>query len=217
MPWSPRVWRMYGSMRRNFHWPYMADIVYATVSDRQSCGRNRDRKRRKHKLRVSSGTGPVDMVTIDIFMRLQRTKSGNKFIFRMTDRFSKLVKGTLTITGTETTVTTIFINKRMRTTEYNPRSWPTTVCNLRANCFSRFAKSQGCSRWQLRSATSRTNGNVERFNSTIVSRLRQYFAENKQDWNSCVVPPTYAYETQVRLATKLPHLVSFSLGNRLAL
>lgn len=43
-----------------------------------------------------------------------------------------------------------------------------------------------------------TNGQVESYNRTIVTRLRNYGAENQQDWDEFLNPLTYVYHTQVQ-------------------
>ena len=45
------------------------------------------------------------------------------------------------------------------------------------------------------------NGQVERFNRTLLSGLRQYVAEHQKDWPEYVGPLTYAYNTQVHRST----------------
>lgn len=55
---------------------------------------------------------------------------------------------------------------------------------------------------------TQTNEKVERFNKTILPRLRYYVAEHQQDWDIYVQSLTYAYSSQGHRSTNLP---SFSL------
>ena len=46
-----------------------------------------------------------------------------------------------------------------------------------------------------------TNGQVERYNKTLVSRLRHYVADHQRNWDEFVQPLTYAYNIQVHKST----------------
>lgn len=46
-----------------------------------------------------------------------------------------------------------------------------------------------------------TNGRAERYNRTIITRLRPYVAEQQRNWKLCVLPFTYAYNTQIHCST----------------
>ncbi|CDF39905.1 unnamed protein product [Chondrus crispus] len=47
-----------------------------------------------------------------------------------------------------------------------------------------------------------TNGQTERFNRTLVQRLRHYVAEHQRDWDEYIQPLTFAYNTQVHRSTE---------------
>ena len=46
-----------------------------------------------------------------------------------------------------------------------------------------------------------TNGQAERFDKTIATRLRHYIEEHQRDWDAYVQPLTYAYNMQVHRTT----------------
>lgn len=57
------------------------------------------------------------------------------------------------------------------------------------------------------------DGQLERFNASMISRLRYYVAEHQKDWATFDFPLTYTYNVQVHRAKKVP---PFSLAiNRL--
>lgn len=47
----------------------------------------------------------------------------------------------------------------------------------------------------------RTNAQSERFNRTIITRLRHFIAEHQRNWDIYVQPLTYAYNNQVHRCT----------------
>ena len=47
-----------------------------------------------------------------------------------------------------------------------------------------------------------TNGQTERFNRTLVQRLRNYVEEHQRDWDEYIQPLTFAYNTQVHQSTE---------------
>lgn len=48
-----------------------------------------------------------------------------------------------------------------------------------------------------------TNNTVERSNSAILSRFRHYVSENQTEWDSYLLPLTYAYNSQVHRSIKV--------------
>ena len=46
-----------------------------------------------------------------------------------------------------------------------------------------------------------TNGQAERFNCTLATRLRLYVSEHQREWDDYVQPLTYAYNMQVHWST----------------
>lgn len=131
-------------------------------------------------------------------------ETDNPFVVVMTDTFSKLTKATLTTERQQPQPQLTSSMTGWWTSEYRPISWLITAHNSRPNSFRRVSKSWGWSRWYLQSTTSRK---VEHFNATIVLVLLHYVAAHQQDWDSYVVSPTYAYNTQLNCAVKLPPFV----------
>lgn len=137
---------LYGSMRGEFFWLYMANDVYVTVHDFQSCTRNSCTGKSQLKLRLLSPTGSLEFVAINILGPLTKTKTGNQFFAIMKVRFWKLTKAN---PRTKRQQTQSWLSSSMtvwKSSKYRPRSWPMTVRTSRQNSFRRFANSWRWSR-----------------------------------------------------------------------
>lgn len=88
----------------------MANDVYITVDDCQSCVRNRRKTSRLRKVCLLPASELLESVDMDILGHLPKTITGNKFIFSMMHRFLKHSKATPTSKTSGTTVGTIFSN-----------------------------------------------------------------------------------------------------------
>lgn len=73
-----------------------------------------------------------------------------------------------------------------------------------SKCFVAICTQLGVKALKITEYHPQANGLVKRFNQTVVSSLRQYVAEHRKAYDAFVIPPTYAYNTEVRWATKLP-------------
>lgn len=122
----------------------------------------------------------------------------------MTDHHFKLANETRTKNMPATTVATIILNNWIS-------SYRIPAKLLTENCLqftSKFFKANCVELGNVPLTTteyhSHSNGQVERFNSTIASRLHHDNSEHQQDCGSSVMLLTYAYNMQVHHATKLP-------------
>lgn len=112
MAGHPGERQMYGSMRMELYRPRMPNDIHATVIDFHFCARNLHtaKRQRKRKRRLFPSAEPLELVAINIFGPLPKTKTGTHFILVMTDLFSNITKATSSTNTTSTTVPTIFVN-----------------------------------------------------------------------------------------------------------
>ena len=190
--------RMYYALRREYYWPHLAADVAATVRGCWTCAMNRV-KLRKHlnRLKLFPATRPLESLAIDILVPLPKTKAGKRFLLVITDRFTKLTQVVALRTVTAYTVTVAFCD-----------AWVFKYCvprsllsdngpQFNAKFLHSTCRVLGVTNLYTSAYHPQTNGQVERYNRTIASMLRNYVSEHQDDWDAYVGPPTYAYNSHV--------------------
>jgi Integrase zinc binding domain len=140
----PGVSRMIQSLRRRFFWPKMAIDLTKTVSNFNSCAKNRVKERsRSSYLKLFPATRPLANVAIDILEPLPKTEHGNRFLLVMTDRFSKLTNTVPLLTTTASCVLALSPNIGCTHTEPPCTSSRTTDLSSRPSSSRHVAASWG--------------------------------------------------------------------------
>ena len=194
---------MYHALRREYYWPHLAADVASIVRGCRTCAMNRV-KLRKHlnRLRLFPATRPLESLAIDILGPLPKTKTGKRFLLVITDRFKKLTQVVALRTTTAYTVATAFCDAWVF--KYGvPRSLLSdNGPQFNANFFQSVCRVLGITNLYTSAYHPQTNGQVERWNRTIASMLRNYVKEHQDDWDVYVGPLTYAYNSQVHRTTR---------------
>ena len=194
--------KLYTTLRRDYYWPAMAVDCYRTVRNCPDCAKNRLKLRRNAStLKLFPALSPLESVSLDLLGELIRTPRGNRFLLVITDRFSKLVRSIPLKRITAYEVAKAFVTHWIFI--YGP---PRDVLTDNGGQFaSRFF--QDVCRivgMKLRFTTTyhpQTNGQVERFNRTILAAIRHYAADHPKDWDLYTDALTFAYNTQVHSTT----------------
>lgn len=201
----PGAHRMFRTMRRSFFWPRMAEDVYETIRQCDHCARNRiTEKRHTNPLRLFPANGPLESVAMDILGPLPRTKHGNRFLLVITDRFSKVTKTVPLRTVTALSVARAFCDHWVYA--YGP---PISLLTdngpqFTAKFFLAVCSELGVHKVFTTAYHPQTNGQVERYNRTILASLRGYVAHRQDDWDDYTSTVTYAYNCRVHSSLGMP-------------
>ena len=199
----PGATRMYYTLRKNYYWPHMAFDALSVAARCESCAQVRGTQfRHQRLLKLFPATGPLEFVAMDLLGPLSKTKNGNRFILVITDRFSKFTRSIPLRTTTAASVAKAFLDHwvyaygapQYLLTDNGPQfiaKFFDSVCGL-----------LGIQHYLTAFYHPQTNGKAERFNKTILSRLRHYISEHQQDWDEYLQPLTYAYNSQVHRTTE---------------
>ncbi|CDF38169.1 unnamed protein product [Chondrus crispus] len=130
------------------------------------------------------------------------TAHGNRHVLVMTDRFTKLTRSIPLRTTTASVVANAFLDNwvyvygapRYMLTDNGPQ--------FAAKFFDAVCALLGVRHYLTTAYHPQTNGQTERFNRTLVQRLRHYVAEHQRDWDEYIQPLTFAYNTQVHRSTE---------------
>ena len=128
---------------------------------------------------------------------LPKTAHGNQHVLVITDRFSKLTRSIPLRTTTASVVANAFLDNwvyvygapRYVLTDNGPQ--------FAAKFFDAVCALLGVQHYLTTAYHSQPNRQTERFDRTLVQRLRHYVEELQRNWHDYVQPLTFAYNTQV--------------------
>lgn len=182
----------------------MAIDAYNTVRQCATCARNRF-KLRKHAstLKLFPARAPLEYVAIDLLGELIKTPRGNRYLLVMTDRYSKFTRVVPLRNITADTVAKTFV--RHWVMAYGTPSWVLidNGTQFAGKFFADKCRIFGAKNVFTTTYHPQCNGQVERYNSTIVKAMRQYIADHPREWDLYAEPVTYAYNCQPHLTTRI--------------
>ena len=199
--------RMYQILRRSFYWPSMALDAYHTVRQCSSCTRERI-KVRKHATYLSlfPAQAQLEYVAIDILGPLPTITVGHRYLLCITDRYSKMVR-TITLKNiTAAAVAKAFCEHWVF--RYGPPAHLLSDNGGKfiAKFFQDVCTILGIQKLFTTAYHPQTNGQVERYNRTILAGLRHFCSEHGRDWDRFSHVITFAYNNKVHRATGLTPL-----------
>jgi hypothetical protein len=185
-------------MLLSFYWLTIAKDIYQFVANGPSCAKSSlKRNRRTNYLKLFSPSQPLEFISLDILGPLLVTKSGNKYLVVFGDRYSKAMRVVAVPNITTETLArdwvavngipllllidngTQFISKFFQ-----------TVCRL-----------LGVKLLFNTAYHPSTNGQVERFNQTVLKSATNFVSEHQDDWDEIAGVATYAYNTTIQSTT----------------
>ena len=200
----PGITRMFRTLRKTFFWPKMAVDVATTVRECTVCAKNRMKERtRTNYLKLFPASGPLEDVSMDLLGPLPKTQHGNRFLLVITDRFSKLTRTVPLRSTSAYAVSRAFCDHwafvygppRIVLTDNGPQ--------FAAKFFLAVCRELGIDKVFSSAYHPQTNGQVERFNRTIVNSLRGYVQDRQEDWDEFTGALTFAYNCRVHSSLKL--------------
>lgn len=198
----PGVNKMYASMRRGFYWETMIADVYAFVSACPACSKGRIQgRRRTNALKLFPATEPFTDVCLDLLGPLPETVRGNVSLLVIVDRFTKLTRVVPIDREDADTVASAFLDTWVAS--YGP---PDTLLTDNGTQLTSVHFRGVCSLLGIKHVTSttyhpQTQGQVERYNRTIVAQLRTYVEDHQDRWDELVSVLTVAYNSRPQQST----------------
>jgi transposase InsO family protein len=201
----PGAHRMFLSLRRAYFWPRMAADVYETVNNCDACARNRiSEKAKTNPLKLFPAKGPLESVAMDILGPLPRTKHGNRFLLVITDRYSKVTKTVPLRVVTALSAARAFLDHWVYAYGAPLSLLTDNGPQFTSKFFQAVCAELGVKKVFTTAYHPQTNGQVERYNRTILSALRGYVARRQDDWDEYTSTLTYAYNCRVHSTLGMP-------------
>ena len=161
-------------------------------------------KLRKHlnRLKLFPATRPLESLAIDILGPLPKTRTGKRFLVIVTDRFTKLTQVAPLRTITAYHVAVAFCE--IWVFKYGiPRTLLSdNGAQFASKFFTHVCQTLGITNVFTSAYHPQTNGQVERYNRTLLAMLRNYVNDNQDDWDVYASALTYAYNTSVHRSTR---------------
>jgi len=180
----------------------MMNDVISTSNDCRSCAEARGTRYKTQKpMKLFPASKPLDFIAMDLLGPLPATESGKAFILVITDRFSKLAQVTPLASTTAPVVADAFVSHWVI-----PYGLPTYLLTDNGPQFVAKFFEAVCVTLSLNHVTTtayhpQTNGQTERYNHTLATRLHIFTNENHKKWDRLIEPLTYAYNCQVHRTT----------------
>lgn len=198
----PGVNKMYTSLRRAYYWESMVADVYTFVANHNACAKGKVRgRRRTAPLRLFPASEPFTDVCLDLLGPFPVSASGNRFLLVIVDRFSKLTRVVPIPREDAETVASGFCDTRVAS--YGP---PDTLLTDNGSQLTSAYFRGFCGMLGIRHLTSttyhpQTQGQVERYNRTIVAQLKAYVSEHQESWDDLVSVLTLACNSRPKQST----------------
>ena len=193
---------MYSTLRRSYYWPNMSGDVQEYVSKCTPCIRTKvTQYRPRRELRLFPATEPLSFVALDLLGVLPKSKTGHDYVLVITDRFTEFMRAIPLKSTTSQTVIDTFLTYGAYAYGLPDRLLSENSPQFTARYFQHAMASLNIKHSPTSTYHPQTNGQMERYNSTLIARLRHYVAEHQWNWDAFVQPLTYAYRTQVHRST----------------
>jgi RNase H-like domain found in reverse transcriptase/Reverse transcriptase (RNA-dependent DNA polymerase)/Integrase zinc binding domain/Integrase core domain/Chromo (CHRromatin Organisation MOdifier) domain/Retroviral aspartyl protease len=201
----PGVTRMARTIRRSYFWPRMAEDILETVRQCPVCSKGRiTLTRHTNFLELFPAKAPLESVAMDILGPLPKTRHGNRFLLVIADRYSKLTRTVPLRTTTALVVAQAFCDHWVFV--YGP---PVSLLTdngpqFTAKFFQAVCAELGIKKLFTTAYHPQTNGQVERYNRTLIGTLRGYVSKRQDDWDDFTSAITYAYNSRVHTSIGMP-------------
>jgi len=198
--------RMYDVRRRYVWWPTMVVDVYKHVEQCPACAKNRlSERRHTSTMKLFPALEPFSGLAMDLLGPLTTSRGDHKHVLVICDRFTKLTRAIPLRDATALTVSSALIDTWVAAYGIPDSVLTDNGPQFASVYYQGILGFLGIASNYTSPYHPQTNGQVERYNRTLVRHLRCYIAEHQKEWDSHLSLLTTAYNTQVHASTRLTH------------
>ena len=194
--------RVYDTLRRYVYWPTMVVAVYKHVEQCAAFADNRlSERRHTFTMKLFLALEPFSGLSMDLPGPLTTSWGGHKHVLVICDRFTKLKRAIPLRDTTALTVSSAFIDTWLAAYGIPDSVLTDNGPQFASVYFQGILGLLSIASNYTSPYRSQTNGQVERYNRTLVRQLRCYVGEHQTEWDSHLSLLTTAYNTQVHSST----------------
>jgi transposase InsO family protein len=207
--------RMLALLRDRFYWMGMETDVEAYLNRCARCLRFQGLPD-KAPLQPYTATGPMDLIHMD-FLKLDKCKGGFESVLMITDHYTHYAQAYATRNETAVTMAKVFWH------QWVPHyGWPNHIITDKGQTFLSVMMMELCKLGDVKKINTtpyhpQTNGQVERYNRTLIAMLGKLEPDDKKDWKIVLPAMCHAYNSTSHSTTGYsPYYLMFGREPRLA-
>ncbi|KAL3969298.1 transcription factor SOX7/8/10/18 (SOX group E/F) [Sarotherodon galilaeus] len=203
-------------IRDRFYWPQMTKEVEHFVTEECEClKKKKPSKQTRAPLSPIQSTYPFQLVSID-FLHLEKCKQGYEYILVVMDHFTRFAQAYATKNKAAKTVADKLFNDFALKFGFPTRLHHDMGKEFENKLMARLKELSGIQGSHTTPYHPQGNGQVERFNRTLLSMLRTLEDKEKDDWKESLAKVVHAYNCTKNEATGYaPYYLIFGRSPRL--
>ena len=188
-------------VRDRFFWPMCKSDIQRWCKECEMCSQVKPGVRHRAKLTQIPVSAPLDRIAIDILGELSETDNGNKYILVLSDYFTKWTEAYPLPDQTAQSVADVIVTQFVSRFGVPRQIHSDQGRNFESNLFSEMCKLLGVTKTRTTPYRPQSDGQVERFNRTLLQMLRTLVSEAQNDWDDLLPYVTMAYRSTIHDST----------------
>ena len=198
------IQRTIEQLRQSYYWPGMKKDVEAWYRGCDICAQSKTPPSRpKGQLHKIFAAAPIDLVSVDILSGLPEAKDGSKYILVAVDSFSRWAEAYALPDAEAATCMTALYNNFFSRFGLPRQLHSDQGKNFESKLFQEMCRLTGVNKTRTTPFHPRGDGQVERFNRTLLQMLRTTAYDDPQNWPAKLPIITAAYRMTVHSSTQV--------------
>ena len=190
------------ALRSRYYWPGLTSAVYKWVAGCHDCGAKKSfGKKRRAPLKQYLVGAPMERLAMDILGPLKETPRKNKYVLVVTDYFTKWTESYPIPNQEAPTVAEKLVGEFICRFGVPRELHSDQGTNFESKVMAEVCKLLDIKKTRTTPLHPQSDGQVERFNRTLVEMLRGKIKEDQSDWDLQLPTCMMAYRSAVHEST----------------